>query len=155
MVSKNLKQEEVFECDLCGKTYNNKHDAEVCEEEDRFRQKINDLEYTKEFEIKNKHLKLLKNFYVGWNDVEFGAPEIDPKRPYGNSDVIQDIAEILGLVEEDHTLNVDEFDELYKRLTFLHHEMVIVLQIVLSTGKIKTGTYTRDNKYGIDWREKQ
>jgi len=41
--------------------------------------------------------KLLKNFQVRWNDCEFGAPEINPKRPYGNSDVEQDMLEILGL----------------------------------------------------------
>ena len=33
---------------------------------------------------------------VQWRDCEYGAPEINPKRPYGNSSVELDICEILG-----------------------------------------------------------
>ena len=47
--------------------------------------------------MKEEHLKLLKEMYVGWNECEFGAPEIDPKRPYGDSDVYEDMNKILGL----------------------------------------------------------
>ena len=32
-----------------------------------------------------------------WDDCEFGAPAIDCKRPYGNSDVYNDIAKILEI----------------------------------------------------------
>jgi hypothetical protein len=35
--------------------------------------------------------------YITWDDCEFGAPACDCKRPYGNSDVYGDMAEILGL----------------------------------------------------------
>jgi hypothetical protein len=48
-----------------------------------------------EFTLTENHLKLLQKMWVGWSTCEFGAPEIDPKRPYGNSDVIGDIHEIL------------------------------------------------------------
>ena len=34
--------------------------------------------------------------FVDWNDCEYGAPTIDPKRPYGNSDVEHEIIAILG-----------------------------------------------------------
>lgn len=40
--------------------------------------------------------------YDAWT--EFGAPEVDPKRPYGNSNVYLYLAEILGIepgVDED------------------------------------------------------
>ena len=47
------------------------------------------------FEVTENHLKLLRMMYVEWNDGEFGAPTISCKRPFGNSDVIQDVAEIL------------------------------------------------------------
>ena len=40
------------------------------------------------FEVKEEHLKLLRNMSVEWNNGEFGAPEINPKRPYGNGGVI-------------------------------------------------------------------
>ena len=48
------------------------------------------------FTVTEDHLKLIKNFCVGWQDCDFGAPEIDPKHPYGNSSVCSDIANILG-----------------------------------------------------------
>jgi len=47
--------------------------------------------------ITKEHLILLKNMNVGWQECEQGAPEIDPKRPYGNSDVEGDICELLGI----------------------------------------------------------
>ena len=54
-----------------------------------------------EFTVTDEHLKLLRGAYVGWDDCEFGAPAIDCKRPYGNSDVIADIAEILEVPDDD------------------------------------------------------
>ena len=46
-------------------------------------------------------MKLLKNQIVKFNQyVEYGATEIDPKRPYGNGDAENDIAKILGMSPE-------------------------------------------------------
>lgn len=42
------------------------------------------------------HLKLLDRMELRWENCEYGAPAVDCKRPYGNSDVAGDIAEILG-----------------------------------------------------------
>lgn len=42
-----------------------------------------------------RHLVLLRRSFWDWNDYEFGAPSMDPKRPYGNSDVENDLAELL------------------------------------------------------------
>ncbi|MCU1325011.1 MAG: hypothetical protein JWN34_381, partial [Bryobacterales bacterium] len=50
-----------------------------------------------DFFVTSEHLKLLQRMCVGWQDCEYGAPEIDPKRPYGNSSVEYDILEILGV----------------------------------------------------------
>lgn len=44
--------------------------------------------------VKPEHIKLLRNMNVGWNDAMAGAPEISPKRPYGNSNHLEDIREI-------------------------------------------------------------
>lgn len=41
--------------------------------------------------------KLLTRSYWEWEYCETGAPAINPKRPYGNSDVPEDIREILDL----------------------------------------------------------
>ena len=50
---------------------------------------------TTPFHLTQNHLKMLRGMFVGWSDCEFGSPEIDPKRPYGNSWVLGDIHEIL------------------------------------------------------------
>lgn len=104
------------------------------------------------FTVTEEHLKLLKAMYVGWNDCEFGAPEIDPKRPYGNSDVINDMTEILGIdpVENDWD------EKVYPKGTDarcqkLHKETQKVLQIVLATGLFKPGQYECE-KYGRKWK---
>lgn len=48
------------------------------------------------FELKEEHTKLLQHAIIEWDDCETGAPAINPKRPYGNSSVAEDVAEILG-----------------------------------------------------------
>lgn len=112
---------------------------------------------------------------VGWNDCEFGAPEIDPKRPYGNSDVEQDMIEVIGLTEAEGSQENEVFefnllgkkylltgddkynidlenqnklkDELYK----LHKELETVLQICLVTQSFQVGLYECD-EYSSKWR---
>ncbi|MCK9417448.1 hypothetical protein M0Q97_12480 [Candidatus Dojkabacteria bacterium] len=97
------------------------------------------------FEIKEKHLKLLKNAYVSWDDCEYGAPTIDPKRPYGNSFVEGDIARILGW-----EINGELSDKQYKDASKIHDETRLALQICLYRLKFETGVY-ENNSYGIQW----
>ncbi len=106
------------------------------------------------FTVTEDHLKLLRCAYVGWDDCEFGAPAIDCKRPYGNSDVITDIAEILhpgthaALDEEAY----DRWEgENRMRLYNLHRETQTVLQIAISTGEFRTGMYRLPRGYGRAW----
>jgi hypothetical protein len=115
------------------------------------------------FEIRPEHIKLLKNMYVGWCNCEFGAPEIDPKRPYGNSDVIGDIIDILGVKDgnniritlsgkEHYVYNYGDISsEIKNMLTQLHHETQTVLQIILNTETFRTGKYKLKDKYSINW----
>lgn len=95
----------------------------------------------RKFTILPEHIKLLKSAQMEWNDCEFGAPGIDSKRPYGNSSVISDIAEILGLADEDGEYDRDQEDYMEK----LHSETLTVLQITISTGKMEVGTYEANN----------
>jgi len=84
------------------------------------------------------HIKLVRASYTGWNQCEFGAAEVDPKRPYGNSSVYHDIAEIIG-VEQDEE---EEFtDEDYARMDRLHRETEICFQILISTLSLEEGGY--------------
>lgn len=100
---------------------------------------------TRKFTLKPEHLLLIKNMYVGWQNCEFGAPEIDPKRPYGNSDVEGDIAEILGLeLFEDAGGEKHLSEEQSKYINDLHRDTQTVLQIILRNCEIKCGEYETD-----------
>jgi hypothetical protein len=99
------------------------------------------------FELTEDHVKLLRRMCVGWRGCEFGAPEIDPKRPYGNSSVECDIHEILT-GEKDYELT-DELRELYGAL---HSDTATALQIVLNTGSFEIGTFRREPFSSGGWK---
>ena len=106
----------------------------------------------KSFTMTEHHLKLLRNANVVWWCAEWGAPCIDPKRPYGNGDMLFDIATLLG--ELDRTCpHCHEFlnDTDSERHQKLHTETQTALQIVLRTGEFVPGTYVA-SKYDTDWR---
>ena len=108
---------------------------------------------TRTFTLTEQHLKLLRRFCVRWQDCETGAPEIDPKRPYGNSAVMDDICEILtgetiGCTDSKREELTDEEAERYE---VLHRETETALQIVLATGQFKTGKYECE-AYSIEWK---
>jgi hypothetical protein len=104
----------------------------------------------KEFKITEAHLKLAENMYVSWQDCEYGAPEINPKRPYGNSDVTSDIAKILGFPEDEN----GEFPEAVSDyLRGIHKSMETALQIFLSTKSFKVGAYVSED-YSGKWKLK-
>lgn len=105
------------------------------------------------FELKDEHIKLLRNMCVSWDDCEFGAPSIDCKRPYGNSDVYDDMAKILGIsgtiVDDEEVFS----EEQIVMMDQLHKDTEIALQIVLVTGEFKTGEYMSD-MYFDNWQLK-
>lgn len=105
------------------------------------------------FELTEDHLKLLSRAYTGWQYCETGAPEIDPKRPYGNSYVAGDVAEILEWEPasydwDDRVLSGEQVD----RALALHHETEQALEIVLRTRSFVPGTYVTSDRYSHDWK---
>lgn len=124
------------------------------------------------FEVKKEHLMLLRRANVWWNDAEFGAPGIYPKKPYGNSCVYTDMVNILGahpagegvfvlnLFSKDYVIYGKDNDnlnvenrELIRVLDTLHKETEIVLQIILSTGIFSVGVYRLKSEYGCEWEK--
>lgn len=99
------------------------------------------MSYEQTFEVKYEHIALLQKAYVRWEDCEFGAPAIDCKRPYGNSGVLQDIAEILDIPWEE--ADKDELEQ-------LHKETLTALQIFLEFGEMVEGVY-KTKEYGTNW----
>lgn len=107
----------------------------------------------KTFTVTRDHIKLVRGLIIEWNentDCALGVPSADGKRPYGNSNVPEDVAEIIKLdfVDEEKGLNKEQ----EKCCIKLHKDMATVLQIVLSTGAFKTGDYECD-EYETNWRK--
>ena len=82
----------------------------------------------KEDPEREKHMNLLADaFYenIQRDDVEFGGLGLDSKRPFGNSDVERDLAEIIGLDLPDEK---DEFNEISRYLYSLYDDLGLFLQ---------------------------
>lgn len=104
------------------------------------------------FTVTEDHLKLVRSFYVDFDSsCEFGAPAVDPKRPYGNSFVYGDIAEILGIKAENPEDGTDFSDKQRADMHALHRETATVLQIAIDTGVFEPGEY-RKAEYGGRWK---
>jgi hypothetical protein len=95
----------------------------------------------KQFELKEEHIKLLSNFNIYWVDNSYdGAPGVYPKKPYGNSNVMRDVAKIVG---EDYCEDNDI--EQIKRLYKWHTETEIALTVVLQAKSFEPGIYQSVN----------
>lgn len=95
------------------------------------------------FKVTPEHIKLIRHMIVDWQDAEYGAPAIDPKRPYGNSDVEADMLKIL----------VGEREKVPKDLNELHSETQTALQICLCTGSFKPGWYEAPEYTSTEWKK--
>ncbi len=104
------------------------------------------------FELLAAHVLLLRAMCTGWQDCEWGAPEIDPKRPYGNSSVYHDIAEICGIKPAMTCPHCgDEFDDKQRaEMDALHRGTETALQVALATGSFTPGMYEAP-EYSRDW----
>ncbi len=96
------------------------------------------MKYPRRFELKEEHITLLQNACWSWSNCETGAPCIDPKRPYGNSYVAGDIADLLGIEVGD-----EMDDDMEDRLSDLHAETETALEIILSLKTFETGVYVK------------
>jgi hypothetical protein len=105
------------------------------------------------FTLTPEHILLLRQMCVNWQDCETGAPEIDPKRPYGNREVTTDIHAILTGESVGYAGSArDALTETEERTYLaLHRTMDTALEVVLRTGAFVPGVYVSD-PYRHNWR---
>ena len=97
--------------------------------------------------LNEHHLALLKNLYFhSNNNCEFGAFEVDGKRPYGNSDVIDDIREITGLPNSADTLSKLHFS-LHAVVSCIANHPDKAPQDLIGTDLTEYGLIDKDNEY--------
>lgn len=107
--------------------------------------------------VTEEHITLLSNAYTSWEDCEYGAPSINCKRPYGNSDVAFDIVELLKWITVDELKKIQDegdglSDELIDRAGAIHKELENVLEVVLRTKSFEPGIYCTDD-YHTNWKK--
>ena len=108
----------------------------------------------REFTVTEDHLKLLRHTHLYWDYGEgYGAPAINPKRPYRDSYIERSIAEILDAPDSDWEWDeegdyLDLTPEAREHFTRLHVETMIVLHIVVAAGELRPGRYIRDDVIG-------
>lgn len=93
------------------------------------------------FTLTTDHVKLLRAMWINFEN----APLVDQKKPYGDSDIEENIYEILTGRMPDDGLTRKWVDHARK----LHRETQHALQIVLKMGEFKLGTYKLDNEYDV------
>jgi len=100
-----------------------------------------------QFNLTKEHILLLQNAYAEFNsNMYYGAAAIDTKYPYGDYNVPESIAKILGIEYN------DEDDELREKLLKIHRETGTALQIVLRTGSFQPGLYEHPKFEYTNWR---
>lgn len=99
------------------------------------------------FKLTENHIHLLKHARVGWWECETGAPYIDPKRPYGNGDVGQDVCELMGWEIPDDEEEEGEHEELMDKAISLHYETHQAMHIILTLNGAEPGVYSRTGGY--------
>lgn len=97
-----------------------------------------------------EHLQLAARFNVRWEseaDTEsgYGVPQVDGKRPYGNSDVAADLVEILG----DGAVDAASEEQQAVEYRGLHDDMRHATEIILQHGHA-IGEYVCD-RYERVW----
>lgn len=102
-----------------------------------------------EFELTEQHLKLVRHFNFEWQHCETGAPAVNPKRPFGNSDVPPDIADLLGWPwPDENELSADVYDRealaMHEKCMAVYMETMTALAIVAqhAGGAVMVGRYT-------------
>lgn len=104
------------------------------------------------FTVNSDHIRLLQRLNIIWDNSEavLGVLSIDPKRPYGNTDIYEDISSIVsfptGLINNEDNEKYSPTEKLHMRA--LHLEMKIVLQILIDNLSIIPGEYI---KTSIKW----
>ena len=100
------------------------------------------------FELKQEHLTLLKQSCWGWNDCEYGAPGMDCKRPFGNSGVDTDLAEILSKTSPKCPHCGELLDTtVQQKNEAIYKELLNALEVICHTLSFELGVYKKNSKY--------
>lgn len=105
------------------------------------------------FTLTRKHIKLLQKLDIINEESTYAyVPTIiqtDYKRPFGNTDYINDILEIIGMKKHKGHDEWSEYQE--AKAQELWDELHIALQICLHNLKFKPGKYIKQTDHPFEW----
>lgn len=104
-----------------------------------------------EFDLTTDHIKLLRRANIVWYECEAGAPGLDCKRPFGNSDVEADVCEILRWTPELDEDDGSWSDAQRERANEIFRGIGTALQIVLEYQTFEPGYFVRRNAINANW----
>ena len=101
------------------------------------------------FTVTKEHLLLINRLHFNNREEHYLIEElkqitVGEKRPFGNSDIMYDIAEILGELPYD--------EENFDRYVDLFNDLKTVLEIGVRYGKFELGDYEKE-RYSSDWKK--
>lgn len=109
----------------------------------------------KQFHLTQDHIDLLEHARVRWSSVEYGAPAIDDKRPFGNSGrsvIEREICQILGYEPVAQEMGREVYDEDEKQEAIeTYNELDTAMRIVLRCQTFRPGLFETSDDYGSDW----
>ena len=99
----------------------------------------------KTFTLTSEHVALLRHLNT-YNDA--GDPQIDTKRPYGNSDHLSDICRIVGWTKAGDDGHAPCWSSQQRAAARrLHGQMATALECVLRSGSFEPGEFRQDDFY--------
>lgn len=105
------------------------------------------------FTLTKQHVDLLRNGNISIDSGPYwGTIGLDCKRPFGNSDIIGDMARIVGIepLEDDNENIWPKGTEASMWKLFL--ELPLALQVILAAGTFEPGEYVSEQYMG-KWRK--
>ena len=107
------------------------------------------------FKLTMTHIKLLRRLVVFYDHSSMlGAPAVSKSRPYGNSAILDDIAEIVGMKKPNPGEGETWSDEQLMTLLKWHYETARALEVFLAAARIKPGIYVQ-GYVGDGWKLKE
>lgn len=101
------------------------------------------------FDMTDEHLKLVSRLCVGNHN---GQPAISGKRPFGNSNIIMDVFEILEWSQPDWDSGGVWSNDDKNRAKKIVREVATALEVALHTGAFDVGRYMRRLFFGV-WQK--
>jgi len=108
----------------------------------------------REFELCQEHLDLLSSGNCTFDSsCETGSAGFECKRPFGNSYVVGDIAELLGIKPDDEEEGFTSDEE--SGLLAWYYELPDAMNIIFTLRTFKLGVYQATGSWPTVWKRKK